>query len=425
MIEKITELSNSAQGFFIKADRFKTTNISYNFYLPINPERIADFALLPFVITSCGKEYPDFSKLNFKLSKLYSAELSASAEKVGDYQLLKMGISVINDKYALDSESPILKATALLNSLVFEPLAENGAFFKTDVEREKRKAIEHILGDMSDKRLYAKRRLIEEMYKDDVFGTQKCGSKSQVEAITGESLYSAWQDMLKSAFLRVNVIADVLPQGIFDDVKDRLSAIDRSGALNAFHSRLTKPIYAARHIEEKLDVAQGKLVMGFTADTVTDDYKSAPFTVMCDILGGGPYSRLFSNVREKLSLCYYCSSSLDKRKGLLTVDSGVEADNAKRAEIEILRQLEVIKNGNFTDFEFEASKKSIINSLRTYGDHQGAIDNWYAMRIADNNPISPDEFAGIIGTVDKQSVISAAKTVKLHTVYSLMPKGDK
>ncbi|MBO4433168.1 MAG: insulinase family protein [Clostridia bacterium] len=425
MLQNSIELSNSAQGFFIETDRFKTTLISYNFYLPLDKTKVAEFALLPFVLTTCGREYPDFSRLNFKLSKLYSASLSASAEKVGDYHLLKIGIQVLDDKYALDGEELVNSATKLLNSLIFEPRTENKAFFFEDVEREKRKAIEHIRGEMSEKRLYARKRLIEEMFKDDVFGLPKCGSEEQVAAITPESLYSAWEEMLRRAYLRINVISNTLPQGIFEDVKERLSLLDRSLAVKVEPSRQIKPIYAAQRIEEKMDVAQGKLVMGFSAQVGETDEDSAPFTVMCDIFGGGPYSRLFTNVREKMSLCYYCSANGDKRKGFLMVDSGVEAANTKKAEIKILRQLETVKSGKFTDFEFESSKRSIINSLKGYADHQDAIDAWYTVRCDANLPISPETYAEIIDSVDENAVTQAAKSVKLHTVYNLQPNGEK
>ena len=422
MLENSIELSNAAKGNFIKTDRFKTTYISYNFYIPLDSEKVALFALLPFVLTTCGREYPDFSKLNFKLDKLYSASLCASAEKVGDYQLLKMSISVIDDRYALDGEELVLKAAGLLNSLVFDPRVENGAFYKEDIEREKRKAIEHIRGEMAEKRVYASKRLIEEMYKGEVYGIPKCGTEEQVTAITPEGLFAAWQELLSRAAICVNVISGTLSANVFEDVKARLSSIDRSGAVNVGASAPTRAIYAAKRVEEKMDVAQGKLVMGFSAQAYENDRESAPFTVMRDIFGGGPYSKLFTNVREKLSLCYYCVATGEKRKGLLVVESGFEAQNAKKAESEILRQLESIKNGSITDFEIESSKKSIINALEGYGDHQEALDMWYTVKSASAEPISPEEYAEMIRGVDRESVIQAAKEVKLNTVYTLIPK---
>ena len=143
---------------------------------------------------------------------------------------------------------------------------------------------------------------------------------------------------------------------------------------------------------------------------------------MRDILGGGPYSKLFTNVREKLSLCYYCAASVVKVKGLLTVDSGVEAQNFDRAQKAILEQLDALKNGEIDDFEFEASKKSIIDSLKGYNDSQGALDLWYSLKIEDDTPEAPEEAVEQITKVTKKQVISAAQGVNLHTVYRLLPQ---
>jgi len=147
-----------------------------------------------------------------------------------------------------------------------------------------------------------------------------------------------------------------------------------------------------------------------------------PLMVMCDIFGGGPYSRLFSIVREKMSLCYYCSAASVRYKGLITVDSGVEFANAQKAEEEILNQLEIMKKGEFSDFEFESSIKSIRDSLSSYNDSQGALDLWYALKINNQNVYSPEDIAEKIGKITREDVIYAAKGVKLHTVYKLLPK---
>ncbi len=170
MSAKIYRPANGADGLFIKNDRFNTTSVSFNFYMPLKAETAARYALLPFILTTCGKDFPDFSRLNYKLDKLYGANLDASAEKVGDYQLLKIRISVINDRFTFESESLIKEAVNMLLSLIFSPKAENGAFCDEDLAREKRKAIEHIKGEISEKRIYAKNRLIEEMYKNTPYG---------------------------------------------------------------------------------------------------------------------------------------------------------------------------------------------------------------------------------------------------------------
>ena len=425
MSAKIYGLSDGAEGLFIKNERFNTTSVSFNFYLPLSSDTAAEYALLPFMLTTCGEEYTDFSVLNYKLSRLYGARLDASAEKLGDYQLLRMRISVINDKYTFENESLLSRATDMLLSLIFNPKAENGAFCEEDLNREKRKAIEHIKGEISEKRIYAKNRLIGEMYKGKSYGVPKCGTVEDVEKITGESLYKAWENMLKKAYIRVQVIGASLPPGFFESTSEKLNGIDRKEITDC---KFNEPTYAAEkpnEITERMAVKQGKLVMGFSADMCGDDDNTLPLMVMTDIFGGGPYSKLFSNVREKMSLCYYCSASTVRQKGLVTVDSGVEAENADKAKREILNQLDAVKNGEFTDFEYEASLKSIRDSLNSYNDSQVTLDTWYALKANNKNLYSPEEIGEKISAITREDIINAAKGIKLHTVYKLLPKEEK
>lgn len=422
MSAKITQLSNGAEGVFIKNDRFNTTLVSYNFYMPLRAETAAHYALLPFVLTTCCDKYPDFSKLNFKLSKLYGANLSASAEKVGDFQLIKIAISVIDDRFTLDGEKLSDSAIELLNQLVFEPKVKDGAFYDTDISREKRKAVEHIRGEISEKRIYARKRLIEEMYKGKPYGVAKCGTEEDVEKITGQSLYEAWREVLSHAFLRVNVISRSMPNGLFDVVSQKLSEIDRENITGSPVCTPTEKAKKVNTVTENLDIAQGKLVMGFSSETYGDEESTAALSVMCDIFGGGPYSRLFSNVREKMSLCYYCSASSVKAKGLIMVDSGVEKENAETAQKEILNQLEIIKKGEFTDTEFDSSVKGMTDSLNSYNDSQGLLDVWYSVKIFKDKLLSPEDSAELLCSVTRDDVVRAAKGVNLHTVYKLLPK---
>ena len=422
MSEKIIKLADGVEGLFIKNERFNTTLVSCNIYLPLKKETAASFALLPFILTSCSKKYPDFSRLNYKLNRMYGAALDASTEKYGDYQLLKMNVSVINDRYTLDGESLVRQATELLLGLIFEPNTENGEFLENDLAREKRKAIEHIKGEFSEKRIYAINRLIEEMYKGEAYGVPKCGTVEDVEKIDGKALYKAWEEMLKSAYIRFQVIGTAMPTGLFEEISQKFSCFERENITDCKESTPTKSIAEVNTVTEPMDVSQGKLVMGFSCDMCGNDDTTLPLMVMSDIFGGGPYSRLFSNVREKMSLCYYCSARATRQKGLLTVESGVETANADKAYTEILNQLDIVKNGEFGDFEFESSLKSICDSLKSYNDSQTLLDTWYALKANNENLYSPGDITERIKNITRDDVIKAANGVKLHTVYKLLPR---
>ena len=126
-----------------------------------------------------------------------------------------------------------------------------------------------------------------------------------------------------------------------------------------------------------------------------------------------------------MSLCYYCSSAAVRAKGFLSVSSGIEAENAEKAKNAILDQLDIMKRGQFTDSEFESSKKNIIDSLSTYNDSQNTLDVWYSLKIENEYAYTPSEVSGFISAVTRKDVEEAARGVMLNTVYKLLPKGGK
>ena len=223
----------------------------------------------------------------------------------------------------------------------------------------------------------------------------------------------------------MQVIGASLPPRFFESIAERLEGISRAEITDCKLNKPTLPREKPNEITERMAVKQGKLVMGFSSDMCGDDDTSLPLMVMTDIFGGGPYSKLFSNVREKMSLCYYCSAAAVRGKGLITVDSGVEAENADKAKAEILNQLDSVKKGEFTDFEYEASLKSIRDSLNSYNDSQVTLDTWYALKAGNKTLYSPEEIGERVAKITREEIVNAAKGVKLHTVYRLLPKEEK
>ena len=319
-------ITDGVDLLFVSNKKFHTTLVSFNFYLPLEKEKISSYSLLTSILTTCSERYRDYRLLNLELGRLYGADISSNVTKVGDQLCLKFKVSTINEEYAMDGEKPILEAVGMLMELLFAPKISNNAFELEDIKREKRMLIEHINGELNDKRQFARKRLIEEMFEDDVYGLYRLGNVSDIEKVDGAALYAAWQNMINNAVVKINVIGKELPQGIVEELKSKFAARNSQIKNTVPTAYRTQP----KFVTERFDVAQGKLVMGFTG-VFGDDENSVDALVMGDIFGGGPYSLLFNNVREKQSLCYYCSSQSVRSKGYLMVDSGVEADNAQKA----------------------------------------------------------------------------------------------
>lgn len=413
------KIADGIKGLFVNNSRFSTTHISVNLYLPLKKETIAVNALLPYVLSSCCEEYPDFSALNLRLNELYGAEVGGIADKIGDIQVLRFLSFTVNNDLVHDDIKVVEQACSLLLSMIFEPSLDGNRFFSADVERERRLTLEKIEGVINDKRSYAINRIVAEMYSDEAFGELKTGSAESVSKINGEMLYNAWISVLSEAEVRVQVIGKEIPDNLFERLAEKFNNVKRA-PLKDLKTNPKSIRGSVNRVCENMDVSQGKLVLGFTTQRVGDDRETADLAVFADLFGGGPYSKLFVNVREKMSLCYYCAARPNRTKGYLLVDCGVEAENAEKAEKEILNQLNAMRSGEITDDELNASISSIKDSLLCLNDSQSALDGWYSMRINDK-PITPEEFISLIEGITKEDIIKAANEYTLDTVYSIMP----
>ncbi|MEE0945688.1 MAG: insulinase family protein [Acutalibacteraceae bacterium] len=420
MPQNFKRIAEGVDALYLPNKSFNTTYVSVNFYVPLNSDTVAKYALLPEIMVTCSQDYPDYLKLNYKLSELYGADVMSNVSKVGNSLCIKLSAFSINNRYAFGGENVVEDTFKLLLDIIFNPKVKNGAFYEEDVKREKRKLIERIRGDLNEKRIYARNRLIAEMFEDDSYGLYRLGTVEQVNGITGKELYSVWQEMLSSAYVSVNIIGEQEPVAVYERLSGEFSKFERKNIWDVKTVSVLAQREQAKTVEEKMDVAQGKLVMGFNCDGGDDD-STLGVMVMCDIFGGGTYSRLFNNVREKMSLCYYCSAQSVRNKGYITVDCGIEQENAEKARQAILNELEIMQEGKFTDFEFESSLKNIGDSLKTYNDSQSGLDVWYTLKAINGNVYSPEEIIEKLGAVTKEQVIKASKSCKLNTVYMLSP----
>ena len=406
----------------VRDTRFKTMRIAVNFMLPLEKDQTAANALLPFLLSRASREYPDFTKLGEKLSELYGAELVADVQKMGDVQVLGISAVGIADRYALDGESISGELSRLLCSVIFDPPFENGLFPEEGFRQEQRQTIEMIDAEYNDKRTYARLRCEEIMCKEEPYGISRYGSRDDIVSMRRETLTDAWKHLMSRARIEIMALGDCEPEPIFAGFRDAFCAVSRD-----YHAIGTGKAFSAgsevKLFEEKMDVAQSKLVMGFRTGAESDE-ESMHTRLMTALFGGTPHSKLFLNVREKLSLCYYCSARYNSHKGIILVESGVETENIERAREEILRQLEEVKNGNFDAEELNSAKLSLCNNYRTIGDYLGALENWYVSQVFHETIRTPEEAAECINGIAREQVIQAARRVKLDTEYRLVGSGE-
>lgn len=414
-----------ADGVFfncVRDSRFKTMKLSVNLLVPLSGDTASEYALLADVLTRSCKAYPDFTALSRKLCALYGADLSVNVSKMGECQLIALATAGLDDRYSLDGESIAAELSALLCGVIFEPNIQNGAFVPSEVEQERRQLLDTIDAEYSEKRVYANGRLMELMCRDEVYGIKRYGTAEGIKAATPESLVQAWKNLLKTAVIEIIYIGDTAPDKAVEVFRNTLGAMDRQPA--ALHTEVVREARAVRRFTEEADVSQAKLVMGFRAGAAIPDKEVWAEVLMGAILGGTATSKLFCNVREKQSLCYYCSSRYDKRKGILIVDSGVETENIEKLERGIMKEIEDIQNGVITDFEMESAKKALTNIYQSSNDSVSGIEAWVGSQLL-TDYLTIEEIVAKTNAVTKEEVVEAAKRLQLDTVFTLRNKGGE
>ena len=383
---------------------------------------VAKKSLLPALLSASCRAYPDLLSLNRKLAELYGAELSPSVSKHGENLVLRISMTMIGDRFALDGESISLECARLLCKALFEPNVEDGAFLAAEVEREKRIRLDRIEALKSSKRSWAQKQMIELMCADEAYSLPILGREEDIRALTPEQLCTSWQDLLKTAFVQLQVVGDLEVEPItalfreyFDHVEDRNVVRGKTVVIPSAEA-------VKRGVEEQ-DIAQSKLVMGFRCGMHEPFENYAAMRTFTDLFGGGTYSRLFMNVREKQSLCYYCAARLTAAKGILTVQSGVETENAEKAEEEILKQLEEMKAGGVTAEDLEKSHRSMEDFFLSVFDTPEELDGWLFSQVTDDELQTPEDLVAEMKQVTVEQVIEMANNVTLDTVFLLKGTG--
>ncbi|MDR0314447.1 MAG: insulinase family protein [Oscillospiraceae bacterium] len=420
-------LSKIADGVNLcsyRTDRFKTGRISFNIAVPLRAENASAIAILPYILSRSCEKYTDFTALNQELAKLYGAVLTPSISKIGEAQIIRLSMAMIDDRFSFDGENIYKNCAGLLCDLFFSPLISGNAFDSVEVTREKRLLVERIESEKNEKRLYAMRRCEEIMCGSEAYGINSYGTVRGVNELAPESVYNAWKYALEQGVIQINMVGNTDEDEIYKMLKDRFSSVNREKTEN-ISTQVVEKAKEVKKVHETMPINQGKLVMGYRAGLKADDPDYVPAKVAVDLLGGAPYSKLFTNVREKQSLCYYCSAGLFRQKGIMLIQSGIEKENEEKAIKEINNQLQMIKDGDFTSEELAASKAGLGDALMSVSDTPQDIDAWAYSQMTNKSFEHPQVLFEKISHVTEREVAHAAAQITLDTIYMLSGEESK
>lgn len=411
----------------LQTDKFKTGCLSVNLLAPLSRETASKNALIPMVLTRGTATLPDMEAIATRLDSLYGARIKPVLRKKGEIQVLGLYADFADEAFLPDKGSLLEEVSALVGEMLLMPRTHGGLLLREYVESEREKLLELIRGRINDKRGYSLFRLFEQMCAMEAYAVDKLGSESEAEGITAQELTRHYHALLASAPVEVFYCGSADAKRVKTAVLAALSALPRSDEEPDLGTdiRMNTLEENTRYFEDELQVTQGKLAIGFRLGDCMEDPNPAAIKVFNAVFGGSPTSKLFMNVRERLSLCYFASSVLDLHKGIMAVSSGIEFDKYDAALGEIFAQLEAVKNGDISDYELSAAKSAVASDYRTIEDSPGALEDFYLNQALIGPDCSPAELAALAEEITSKEVVEIARGVSCDAIYFLRgERGD-
>ena len=398
-------------------DRFKQGCLSLQIIRPQCIEEAAMNALIPTILLRGCTNCPDLRSITNRLDELYGASVGTMVRRVGDYQATGLSCTFLDDRFAMDGDRILEPMLQFLGELLLDPLTEDGGFDRSFVAGEKKNLIATIESELNDKRAYAMGKLLRNMCKADSFGVPRLGDKESVAAIDAVSLYEHYQHILRTSPIELFYVGSAPAETVAGLLKKMLAPIERSyipvSSQTAFQDA------GSSHHTEDADVAQSVLCMGFVTPITGANPNFAATQVLNTIFGAGMTSKLFTQIREKMSLCYAIGSGYYASKGIVTVSAGIDREQEQAVRTEVLAQLDACRHGEITQEELNAAKEALLSSLRGIHDSPASIESYYSTHTLSGTFRSAQQYMDEVRAVTMDSVVAAAETVDLHTTYFL------
>ena len=416
------EIKKGIKLHCIETEKFKTNLLAMFITLPLTRENVTLNTVIPAVLkrgTAILKTQEEISK---KLENMYGATFDCGIEKIGDNHVIKFYLEALNDNFIPKeaNQNLLRESVELLLDIILNPLVENDAFKSEYVSSEKENIKVLIESKIDNKDAYAFNRCIEEMYKGEPYGLYKYGYIEDLEKIDEKNLYKYYKNLIENSKIDIFISGALNAEKTAEIVEEnenikKLSEREAKCILSGEKILENKEI---KTIEEKMDITQGKLVIGLDVDNIgpEDKFKVAIYNV---ILGESATSKLFQNVREKASLAYTARSNYIRQKSNIYIRCGIEIGNYEKAVKIIKEQLEDMKNGKFTEEDIKNAKKYMTSGIESIQDEQDSEITYYLGQELSQKLITFKEYEEKIEEVTMQDVKDVANNININTIYFL------
>lgn len=405
--------------------KFRTIKIQIDFLRPLKKEQTTARRLLANVMSNSTKDYPSFRAINDREMELYGSEINVFTRNLLNFNDLAFSVEFADPNFLIDGKDQLKDNLDLLSEIIFKPNLADGKFDETAFETEKRNLMSNLLSIQDNQDLVSSLGLAKLIYRDNPDRQAPIfGNIEQLQQLTNEDLYAAYQDVIKNDAVLINVVGNVdeaeflaeLSDSIFNE-KLQSGRQDLKIEFEKFDNLIANP---ASQIDHK-HLNQSRIALAYATKGVSKDFNRLAPQIMNLILGGDDQSQLFLQVREKNSLAYSVSSTYQPLSHLVMIQAGLDADSVDKVLDLITQQINFIKQGRFSDSQVEHAQKVMLTQRKISSD---TIQH-YIMRsiwetIYPKTLLTDAQFEAELQALDRQHIASVADHLYAIAQYQLI-----
>ena len=415
-MEYIKRELGSYKLHMIKTDNFKTIKVKVSFRRPILKEEVTIRNVLSQILVQTTNKYKTKRDLSIKAQDLYAASVSSSNSRIGNYINTDIILSMLNDKYT--EVGNFSSGLDFLHDLIYDPNVNGNAFNEEQLSIIKASAKTSLDSEKEDSNYYSLLRLHEIMDSNNPSSIKISGYIEDLEKINGENLYEYYKEMLKKDLMDIFVIGDINFKEIEKVIKNKFNIKTFKKCRKPYYVKETKPRMRRKLVIEKDNNNQSKLAIGARLTNLSMYEKNYPLALYNIILGGGEDSKLFRNVREKNSLCYYINSVPQKVDNILLIRAGIDKNNIKKTISLVEKEMVKMRHGKIKESDLVTAKEFFTTAMESLKESQTSImEHYYYMDL-----LKTDDIETRIKKMNKVTIpeiIKVSKKVKIDTIYCL------
>ncbi|MEE5988421.1 insulinase family protein [Ligilactobacillus equi] len=410
------------QGVYLDitaSKQFKTSRIMISFSRQAqSAKELAMRTLITSVLETASAKYPTQKQLADHLSYLYGANFGIYINRYGRLNQVIASLTLANDRFLKDDTNLLAAGLDFLNEVLVNPLLDEAGLFDEKIFTLQQKNLASYIKSIQDnKRSYVAMQIQSAYYTDVVQATPQMGTPEDVLALDRAEVTAYYHQMLAQDEVLITINGEVDPMQVEADCQTSLNLVARPAQKwQLYYQQALLPAVIRKVEKQVLNQSKLDFVFALNYQHPAENYAAILFNTL---FGASPLSKLFVNIREKQSMAYYASSSLNAFTNSLLIQTGIEGRNAKKVEMLVLEQLTSIIAGDFSAQELQMAKEEIITAWESQLDSQGNDLNQKNLNHFLNHQSDYATKVAKLQAVTKAQVQAVAQKARLQAVYLL------